>query len=169
MKKVLVILGVIASINTFGQTPTVKTTTTSKFNYRVGIATGLPVDVNVEESRLKTSSTMGEVSYKNTKLSKKITLTANAGYLRFTSTDGMGYAKIPVMVGVRYPINETFYFGASAGPSFYNKKENGTTELVYSPYVGLQVKKISCDFRYLNFTRKDYVQKTIGLVFGYTL
>lgn len=169
MKKLLVILGVIASINTFGQTPSVKTSKTTKFNYRVGIATGLPVDVNVEESRLKTSSTMGEVSYKNTKLSKKISLTVNAGYLRFTSTDGNEYAKIPVMLGLRYPINDIFYFGASAGPSYYNKKENGTTEFVYSPYIGLQVKKISCDFRYLNFNRKDYCQKTIGLVFGYTL
>ena len=112
---------------------------------------------------------MGEVSYKNTKLSKKISLTANAGYLRFTSVDGSEYAKIPVMVGVRYPINETFYFGASAGPSFYNKKSNGETELVYSPYIGFQVKKLSADFRYLNFTRKDYVQKTLGIVFSYTL
>ena len=169
MKKLFVILGVITSIATFGQTPAVKTPTTSKFNYRVGIATGLPVDVNVEESRLKTSSTMGEVTYKNTKISKKITLTADAGYLRFTKTDGNGYAKIPVMLGLRYPINETFYFGASAGPSFYNKKEYGTTEFIYSPYIGLQVKKISVDFRYLNFTRKDYVQKTLGIVFTYTL
>jgi hypothetical protein len=118
---------------------------------------------------MKTSSTMGEVSYKNTKVSKKISLTANVGYLRFTSVDGNGYAKIPVMVGVRYPINETFYFGASAGPSFYNKKENGETEFGYSPYIGFQVKKLSADFRYLNFTRKYYVQKTLGIVFSYTL
>lgn len=169
MKKLLVILGVITSINSIGQTQTVKTPAAYKFNYRVGIATGLPVDVNAEESRLKTSSTMGEVSYKNSKFSKKISVTGNAGYLRFTSAEGLQYSKIPVMIGLRYPINDIFYFGASAGPSFYNKKENGTTEFVYSPYVGLQVRKISCDFRYLNFTRKDYVQKTIGLVFGYTL
>jgi len=168
MKKLLVILGVITSITTFGQSQT-KVSSMAKFNYRVGIATGLPVDVNSEESRLKTSSTMGEVSYKNTKLSKKISLTANVAYLRFTGVDGNGYAKIPVMVGVRYPINETFYFGASAGPSFYNKKENGETEFGYSPYIGFQVKKLSADFRYLNFTRKDYVQKTLGIVFSYTL
>ena len=167
MKKIIFLLAVLASLTTFGQT---KQTKTTKFHYRVGIVTGVPMDVTDETGKINTSSTMGEVSYKNDKFSKKISITGNAGYLRFEKQDGTGhYAKIPVMVGLRYPINEIFYFGASAGPSLQNRKSNGSTEFVYSPHIGMSIKKISVDLRYLNFTRKDYVMKTMGLVFSYSL
>jgi hypothetical protein len=165
MKQLFLVLAImVTSYCSFAQTKA-----TPKFGYKVGITTALPVDVSADASRIKTSSTMGEISYKNPKFSKKISITFNTGYLRFTSEAESKYAKIPVMVGLRYPINDIFHFGASIGPSFYNKKVYGTSEFVYSPYIGLQVKKLSADFRYLNFTKKDYVQKTIGIVFSYSL
>ena len=112
---------------------------------------------------------MVETAFKSSKFSKKLSITANSGYLRFQKTDGTSYARIPVTIGLKYPINDIFYFGASTGVSYYNKSSFGSNEFLFSPFVGLQVKHISVDARYFNFTNSDNTNKTVGLVFSYIL
>lgn len=144
-------------------------TKTPHFTYKVGIATSLPVDVNQNENTINVSSAIVESAFKSSKFSKKLSIVFNSGYLRFKKADGTNYARIPVTVGLKYPINDIFYFGASSGVSYYNKSTFGKNEFLFSPFVGLQVKHISVDARYLNFTNSDNTNKTVGLVFSYIL
>ena len=75
---------------------------------------------------------------------------------------------IPVMAGVRYHIDEMFYFGASGGGTFYNQSKYGSLDFMYSPHIGIQAKRLSFDIRYVN-TLKTNPVKTTALVFSYTL
>ena len=152
----------------FSQTKSVSGTE-KKLNYRVGIMSSVPVDIYGDDYRIGLGSTLLEASYKNVKFSKKISLVLNAGYVRMGSKVLEEYAQIPVMVGARYPINDVFYFGTSAGVTFYNKKDFGSQNFMYSPYIGFQVKHLSVDLRYLNTVKKESSLKTLGLAFSYTL
>lgn len=152
----------------FSQTkPT--TGTERKFNYRVGIMSSVPVDIYGDDYRVGLASSLLEASYKNVKFSKKISLIFNTGYIRMSSKVSEEYAQIPIMVGARYPINDVFYFGTSAGVTFYNKKEFGGQNFIYSPYIGFQIKHLSVDLRYLNTVKKESSLKTLGMTFSYTL
>lgn len=136
----------------------------SKFNYRVGLVTSLPTDNDIPQTTITLGSTLGEMSYK---VSKKISATANVGYTRYEDKDNIQFAQIPVTLGARYHIDQQFYFGANAGIAPYNKSALGT-DFIYSPYVGMQIKKISIDARYMNTVRPEPI-KVICLVFSYTL
>ena len=118
----------------------------SKINYRVGLVTSLPTDSDIPQTSIALGSTLGEVSYK---LSKKISATFNVGYTRYEDKDNIQFAQIPVTLGGRYHIDNQFYFGANAGLAPYNKSALGT-DFIYSPYIGMQLKKISIDAKYMN-------------------
>lgn len=136
----------------------------SKINYRVGLVTSLPTDSDIPQTSIALGSTLGEVSYK---LSKKISATFNVGYTRYEDKDNIQFAQIPVTLGGRYHIDNQFYFGANAGLAPYNKSALGT-DFIYSPYIGMQLKKISIDAKYMNTVRPEPI-KVICLVFSYTL
>lgn len=134
----------------------------SKFSYKVGIITGLPA--NVSKTCISVGSTFLEASKK---VSKKISATANSGYLRITS-EGNTLSQIPVFIGAKYHINDQWYFGAGAGITIPTKTEYGDTEFGYSPYLGYQKGHISVDMRYY-LSGLETPLSTIGLVFSYTL
>jgi hypothetical protein len=160
MKKILLSAAVLLSATAFAQT-----TPTSKFGWKLGLLTSLPTDTDIPATRIALGSTTGEVNYK---LSKKITATGSLSYIRYNSSENVKFAQVPVTVGARYAIDQQFYFGASTGLAFYNKKEFGTTDFIYSPYVGMQIKKIAVNFNYIN-TVKDEPIKVLALSFNYTL
>jgi hypothetical protein len=167
MKKVIMFLGIMmVSYCSFSQTKS----TTPKFSYKVGLVTGLPVDTYGDGYRINVGSTLLNACYKNSKFSKKISLTGEIGYIGFTNQLDEKFAQIPVMAGLKYPINDMFYFGTCAGVTFYNKKSAGDQNFIYSPYVGIQVKRISADLRYWNTVKSNNVaMKTVGLTFSYSL
>ena len=160
MKKVVLLLAIMSTaFCAFSQTRT------SKIKYRVGITTPLPLDVYGDQPVVNLGSTLVEA---NCELSKALTLTLNSGYTRITE-NGRTFSQIPVLLGLRHPLNESFYFGGAAGMSIYTKKGEGDTEVTFSPYVGYQVKHLSVDFRYLNNLRKEGSLRTIALTISYTL
>ena len=156
MKKVVLSIALFASMSSFAQK------TTSKFNYKIGFVTPLPTDLNSSTPQIGLGSTMGEVTYR---VSEKIVAAGNVGYIRFNNQDA-NFSQIPVTVGARYIINEQFYFGANAGLASYNK--GGHTDFIYSPYLGIQLNKISVDFRYFNTVKPESI-RVVGLVFSYSL
>lgn len=167
MKKMLLSIAIIliAAVS-FGQTTTTKPT----LNYRVGIATSMPVDVHGTAPRVGIGSTFLEAicgPYKT----KKVTYTASAGYFRVVSGETTeNYSQIPVLVGARYSVNQSMYFGAAAGTALYTKKGQGGPDFAFSPYVGFQSRRISVDARYFNFWKQAGSSlRSVGLVFSYTL
>ena len=170
MRKFIISAGILlASLSSFSQTSTPKVTKVPKFSYRVGVMSSLPFDIYGDDYRIGLGACLLEASYKNSNFSKKFILTANTGYLRMTSKVSPEFAEIPVMVGARYPINKSFYFGGSTGVTFYNKKEFGSQDFIYSPYFGYQSGPLSADLRYINTLRDGGSMKTVGLAFSYTL
>jgi len=139
-------------------------TKVSKLTYRVGLASSLPTDTYQGQTKISIGSTFFEAGYS---YSKKITLTANSGYLRYTN-GGESFAQIPLLVGAKYHIDNMFYFGISSGATTYNKFDYGKFDFMYSPYIGIQAKRLSFDVRYYN-TLKTNPIKTTALVFSYTL
>jgi hypothetical protein len=170
MKKMLLSLAVtVIAAASFGQTTTTATTKPT-INYRVGIATSLPVDVHGTAPRVGIGSTFLEASC-NPYKAKKVTFTASAGYFRIVSGENTpSYSQIPVMVGARYSVNQTMYFGAALGTAFYTKKGQADPDFAFSPYVGFQSRRISVDARYFNFWKQPGSSlRSVGLVFSYTL
>lgn len=167
MKKLLsLFLLFFISVTCFSQTK--KTTSQSskkapKFYYKVGLVSSLPTDTYKDQNKISIGSTFFEASYIR---SKKVHITANSGYLRYAN-DGESYAQIPVLIGVKYRIDNMFHFGASGGGVFFNTK--GDANFMFSPFIGIQANKISFDVRYFNTLRKENSIKTTALVFSYTL
>lgn len=157
MKKVLLIVALLATSVCFAQT-------SKKFSYKLGFVTPLPVDLNSTSLQIGLGSTIGEVGYK---VSEKITATGNLAYIRFVNSQDAKLSQIPLMVGAKYTINKQFYFGAAIGGAAYNKAGSGTN-FIYSPYLGMQLNKISVDLRYMNTVKTESI-RVIGFVFSYTL
>lgn len=133
----------------------------SKVAYKVGIVTGLPA--NVTNTSINAGSTMLEVSKK---ISKKMSVTGNTGYIRITSDATI--SQIPVLAGLKYSVTDQWYFGAAAGLTIPTKKAFGDTQFGYSPYLGYQKGHISVDSRYyLSGTTTPL--STFALVFSYSL
>lgn len=169
MKKVFfsAALLLVAALS-FGQTKATKTKPT--VNYRVGIATSLPVDVHGTAPRVGIGSTFVEAMC-NPRPTKKYTYTLSAGYFRIVSSEPTPtYSQVPVLVGIRYTVSPSVYFGAAGGAAFYTKKGQADPDVAFSPYVGYQVKRISVDARYFNFWKQaGSTLRSVGLVFSYTL
>ena len=163
MKKVtLILVMMVASHFTFAQTKKAS----SNLSYRVGLVTTVPMDIYQDNYHVGLGSTLFEVGYK---MSPKATLTLNSGYIRMSATDKPSFAQIPLLGGIRYPLSPTFYIGAAAGISFYNKKEYGSTNFMYTPYIGFQIKHISVDLNYLNTVKTNDALKTLSLTVSYSL
>lgn len=152
MKKLFLLFVACAATTAYAQ----------KFNYKVGIVTGLPV--NVTNTSINAGSTLLETS---TKISKKISATGNLGYVRITS-DEVTLSQIPVLVGAKYNVNDQWYFGANVGLTIPTKKQYGKTEIGYSPYVGYQKGHMSVDARYY-LSGLQAPLSTVALVFSYSL
>ena len=167
MKKMLVSIAIIlVAVVSFGQTKSAKPTV----NYRVGIATSLPVDTYNNAPHVGIGSTFLEASC-NPFAGKKITYTTSAGYFRIASGEGTtNYSQVPVLIGARYAVNSTLYFGVATGAAFYVKKGQADPDFAFSPYIGAQTRHISVDARYFNFWKGTGSNvKTLALVFSYTL
>jgi len=136
----------------------------AQFSYKLGIVTSLPNDVETPMTSIGLGSTLGEVSYK---LSKKICATGTLGYTRYKDAEGTKFSQIPVTIGGKYAIDSMFHFGANAGLAFYGKKGNGV-DFVYTPYIGLKVKKVTFDVHYFNTVRTEPIN-LLALVFSYPL
>ena len=154
MKKFIILLVACATTTAYAQK--------TKRAYKVGVVTSLPA--NVTTTSINAGSTMLEASRK---VSKKISATANVGYIRLTATDAP-ISQIPVLVGVRYAVTDQWYFGAAAGVTIPTKKAYGKTEFGYSPYLGYQKGHISVDARYY-LSGLQTPLSTVGLVFSYIL
>jgi hypothetical protein len=153
MKKLLFGLLLLSSA-TFGQ----------KLSYKIGLMTSVPAEVNASKETIAIGSTFMEVSKK---LSEKIIATGNVGYIKFNADTK--FALIPVMLGVRYPLNESLNFGVSGGVGVYNTKAVGTQNFMFSPFIGATVKRLSIDARYISVVDKNNPIKTLALVFGFSL
>ena len=141
------------------------TSTAQKNTYKIGLITPLPVDIYGDEFHLTIASSF--FTYEN-KISNKFQFTAHSGYLRFTNCTE-NYAQIPILIGAKYNLNSQYYFGASTGVSLYNKKQYGTYVYTYSPYIGINFKKISVETRYFNSVNSDNPPKYLSFVFNYSL
>lgn len=156
MKQIFFLLFLLISIQSFSQ----------KYNYKVGIITSLPADIYGDSYRVGIGSGFFEVSRF---VSKKIDVLANSGYVRFMGEGSYKFAQIPALVGVKYKLNDKYYFGASSGISIYNKKQYGEYNWTFSPFVGMNFKKISVDVRYWNSINSEIPPKSLTAVFSYTL
>jgi len=153
MKKIIIITALALTSIAYAQK--------SKFSYKMGIVTSLPA--NVTTTTISAGSTMLEASKK---ISKKMSVTGNTGYIRITS-DAVT-CQIPVLAGLKYSVTDQWYFGAGAGITIPTKKSYGDTQFGYSPYLGYQKGHISVDARYyLSGTKAPL--STMALVFSYTL
>jgi hypothetical protein len=155
-KTVLSLLFAAASICAFSQ----------KINYRIGLVSAVPGSLEDSKETIRLGSSLIEA---NRIVGKKVLATANLGYLKLKTEDDLSFAIIPVMVGAKYPLNESVNFGISGGVGFYNKKEVGTQDFMFSPYLGVTINRISIDARYINIVNKENPLKTLALVFSYTL
>jgi hypothetical protein len=155
MKKITLIALFMTSMVAHGQ-----------FNYKIGIITSLPADIYGESYHVGIGSGFFEINHS---ISKKISAVANTGYIRFVGESKTKFAQIPIFAGVKYKINDSYYFGCTSGISIYNKKSIETYKWTYSPFIGVNFKKISVDVRYLNSIDSEIPQKTLNAVFSYTL
>jgi hypothetical protein len=155
-KTVLSVLLTFASICAFSQ----------KINYRIGLVSAVPGDSENSKEVISLGSSLIEA---NKSVSKKIFATVNLGYLKFKTKDELTFALIPALVGVKYPLNENVNFGISGGVGFYNKKEFGTQDFMFSPFLGVVINRMSIDARYISVVNKENPIKTLALVFSYTL
>lgn len=162
MKKVVLLMMLFVGLG--------MTSFAQRFNYRVGLMTSLPLDVySSDETHLSVGSVILEANGMVIK-SSKIVQTLSTGYLRFGSSNGT-FTQIPILAGLKYRVNPILYFGASTGVSVNTDKTNGKEQFTYSPYLGVQVKKVNIEGRFWNSSRKDDKTqnfKTLGLVIGYT-
>ena len=169
MKKIIIIALALMATGATAQK-------TSRVNFRVGVVTSLPTGVENQGGRVYAGSTLLEFSKK---ISKKMSITANAGFLRINNFKGLRTldttlvidGRVPVLAGARYHINNEWYFGAGVGYSILTDPEyDGEMHFTYTPYLGYQVKKISVDARYYVSGLKEVRNyKTLMLVFSYTL
>ena len=142
--------------------------TKSTVNYRVGVATAMAPTTLTTQLHVGLGSSLVEVSC--SPKAKKISYTLNTGYFRLNNQDGANVAtQVPVLVGARYAVSNTVYFGGSIGTAIGTKKGQGNPDVVFSPYIGMQAKHISLDLRYLNFFKSVSSSKTAALVLSYTL
>ncbi len=135
----------------------------AQFSYKLGIVTPFPTDTDVPQTSIGIGSTLGEANYK---LSKKISAVGTLGYIRYKDAEGAKFSQIPVTVGGKYAIDSMFHFGATAGVAFHNKKGS---DFIYTPYIGLTVKKVTFDIHYFNTVRTVEPIKILALVFSYSL
>lgn len=154
MKKLFLILVACAATTAYAQK--------QKMSYKVGIVTSLPA--NVTSTTVNTGSTLLEASKK---ISKKLSATANTGYVRITA-DEATLSQIPVLAGLKYSVTEQWYFGSGFGITIPTKKAYGKAEFGYSPYIGYQNKHISVDARYY-LSGLQAPLSTVALVFSYSL
>lgn len=137
-----------------------------KMSYRVGLVTAIPADMDNAKQSIALGSSMFEASRS---ISKKVVAVANVGYIKFKTDVNTTFAIVPITIGAKYPITESVNFGVAGGLGIYNKKSVGSTDFMFSPFVGVVVHKISVDVRYVNVVTKDNPIKTLALVFSYTL
>jgi len=159
MKKLVLIIASFASFASYAQK-------LQKPNLSVGLVTALPTDANSEKVHVNLGSTWFQVS---TKYNNKFTGIVDFGYVRFKADPETNFATVPMMVGLKYFVNESAYFGSSAGLSFYNKKDNGTTSFSFAPFIGVKMNHVNVDARYISIVEKTNPVKTIALVVAYTL
>lgn len=138
------------------------TTNAQKMSYKVGIMTGLPV--NILKTNVAAGSTFFEASKK---VSDKLSATVNSGYVRLSYNDQV-ISQVPVFIGAKYQVSSEWYFGASAGMTIPTNGESTKTQLGYSPFIGYQKGHISVDSRYYISGTKTPIS-TLALVFSYTL
>lgn len=129
------------------------------FSYKLGIVTSTPIDTE-SPIEIGLGSTLGEVSYP---LSKKIQAVGTLGYTRYKSGETK-FSQVPASLGAVYAIDNMFHFGATIGVGF----SKASTDVLYTPYIGLTVKKVSFDIHYFNTIKTEPI-KLIGLVFSYKL
>lgn len=159
MKKLVLLLAASATFATYAQK-------LQKPNLSIGLATAIPTDANSDKVHVNLGSTWFQVS---TKYNNKFTGVVDFGYIKFKGDAETNFAVIPFMVGLKYTVNESVYFGSSAGAGFYNKKDNGTNSFMFAPFIGVKMNHVNVDARYISIVEKTAPVKTIALVVSYTL
>lgn len=159
MKKVVLVLSAFVTLSASAQK-------LQKPNFSIGLATAIPTDANSEKVHVNLGSTWFQLS---TKYDKKFTGIVDFGYIKFKGDTETNFAVIPLMMGLKYTVNESVYFGSSAGIGFYNKKDNGTNSFMFAPFIGVKMNHVNVDARYISIVEKTNPVKTIALVVSYTL
>lgn len=159
MKKLVLLFAAFATLSASAQK-------LQKPDLSIGLATAIPTDANSDRVHVDLGSTMFQVS---TKYNKKFTGIVDFGYLKFKGDPETNFAVVPMMVGLKYFVNESAYFGSSAGVGFYNKKDNGSTSFSFAPFIGVKMNHVNVDARYISIVEKTSPVKTIALVVSYTL
>ena len=138
---------------------------TPKWNYKVGLVMPMPVEISLQ-SRPSLKSVMVEASHK---LSNKIDMTFNAGYLFFDYRYSDYFDNRIAGGGLRYNTNNGgTYFGVTAAAGFFSE-DFDFVHLLWSPYVGIKGKRLSGDLRYFNWRNLDNSLNTLGIVISYNL
>lgn len=164
MKKIFILsLLIITAINATAQKK-IASKKISKWSYKVGIVSPLPVDIQLQ-TRIQLRSMMAEAAYK---VSPKIDATFHAGYLMFSFRTDAAFSNIVALPGLRYNATQNIYFGATSGAGFFSEALNDCY-LLWSPYIGIKSKKISADLRYFNWRNTENTANTVGIVLSYNL
>lgn len=158
MKQVLVILLLLAGLQSTAQ---------KKWNYRIGLVTPLPVNVTSYYS-VDISSALVQVNYQ---LKNKWYINATTGYLRFRPNEE-GYKRfsnIPLLVGFKYSIDNSFYIGLMSGPVNFNEAEpkEDFTSILYVPYFGWQKKDWSVELLYFNWEEVPNEYNNLAICVSY--
>lgn len=134
--------------------------------YRVGIIANIPVNV-ATNYKIDIGSTFFEVSKP---ITKKIDVVGNFGFLRFRDGGINQSTQIPnqwpIMGGARCFVFNNLYFGASAGASFYQTQRDA--RFIYSAHLGYKYKKLSLDYRYINWWKSTNIENVTALVASYS-
>lgn len=172
MKKAIFLLFVLfASLISMAQAPRVApksaakpVTKERKWQYKVGIVVPLPADLFVQ-TQPGVKSVLVEASRK---LSPKIDITFNAGYMFFHYHGNEYFDNRIAAGGLRYNTNAGTYFGFTTGAGCFTENIYDT-RLLWSPYVGVKGKRISGDLRLFNWRNVGNELNTLGIVISYNL
>lgn len=129
---------------------TIIATSYSQVNLKIGLFNSLSIDESLNKDHTVLGSTLAQIGYNQT---GTVAFTLDAGWLRHGNW-GEGFSQFPVMAGVKFRFDETFYTGIAGGISWYDSKVSGTN-FTFSPYFGANIKRFSTDIRYLHAVKNQ--------------
>lgn len=130
-------------------------------SFKLGLVNSIDIDDKLKHGSAILGSAMAELDYSYT---GTVAFTLNVGYLR-NDNSGEGFSQFPVLAGIKYRFDETFYTGISGGVSWFDEKIRGT-QFTFSPMVGANIKRLSVDIRYLHTTIHNPLMTT-AIVISY--
>lgn len=174
-KFIYLFTALFATLILFSTNSNAQTTPPSKWRLGFGVEGGLPTGSIKDYANFELGGTV-RAQYG---LKKGLALTFTSGYYNFfakkieipgfgtTRPDDIGI--IPVKVGIKSFIGDSFYWGAEAGAGF--ETPGGPVKLILSPAFGFASRSWDVGLRYENFTESghNYGMVALRLAYGFAL